>query len=78
VEWKDEKSESACMSWHAGTLEKLQQFSGGRMYSNYMSMEGVSAVKSVYGINYPRLVQMKKKYDPQNFFHLNQNIQPGS
>jgi FAD/FMN-containing dehydrogenase len=76
VEWKDKKNELACMSWHSGTLEKLQQYSGGRIYANYMGMEGLSAVKSVYGANYSRLVQLKKKYDPQNFFHRNQNILP--
>lgn len=76
VEWKNTANESACMTWHTETLNKLQQYSGGRMYSNYMGIEGVSAVKSVYGANYPRLAQLKKKYDPQNFFHRNQNILP--
>lgn len=76
VEWKDKENESACMSWHTGTLEKLQQYSGGRIYANYMGMEGVSAVKSVYGANYSRLVQLKNKYDQKNFFHRNYNILP--
>jgi hypothetical protein len=32
--------------------------------------------KAIYASNYSRLLQVKRKYDPQNFFHLNQNIPP--
>ncbi|SHF19004.1 FAD-binding oxidoreductase [Flavisolibacter ginsengisoli] len=74
LEWQDPKNTAACMSWHAKTLELLQQYSGGRIYSNYMSTEGEQAVKAVYGANYPRLVSLKKTYDPQSFFHRNQNV----
>jgi FAD/FMN-containing dehydrogenase len=41
-----------------------------------MSTTGELAAKSVYGSNYPRLAQLKKEYDPENFFHLNQNVLP--
>ena len=41
-----------------------------------MSKKGELAANAVYGSNYPRLAQLKKKYDPENFFHLNANILP--
>jgi FAD/FMN-containing dehydrogenase len=40
--------------------------------------EGESQVKSAYRDNYQRLTQVKAKYDPDNFFHVNQNIKPAS
>lgn len=76
VQWKDPSNASACLAWQNKTFELLQPYSGGRIYANYMSTKGEAAAKSTFGANYPRLVQLKKKYDPQNFFHLNQNILP--
>jgi FAD/FMN-containing dehydrogenase len=40
-----------------------------RIYS-----EQFEAVAAAYGVNYARLTQVKKKYDPENIFHYNQNI----
>ena len=40
--------------------------------------EGEERVKAAYRDNYARLAQIKAKYDPHNFFHVNQNIQPAS
>ena len=38
--------------------------------------EGQEGVKAAYGDNYTRLAQIKAKYDPNNLFHINQNILP--
>lgn len=76
VQWKDAANASACMSWQDKTFDLLQQYSGEHIYANYMSTKGEVAAKKTYGSNYLRLGQLKGKYDPQNFFHLNQNIQP--
>ena len=45
-------------------------------YLNYLMDEGEQRVKDSFGKNYDRMVQLKNKYDPTNFFRLNQNIQP--
>jgi hypothetical protein len=50
--------------------------SAGGGYVNFIMDEGLDRVKAAYGANYPRLAQIKGKYDPQNFFHINQNIKP--
>jgi len=43
-----------------------------------MGDEGEERVKKTYGGNYDRLVEIKKKYDPDNFFRVNQNIKPST
>ena len=42
-----------------------------------MMEEGQERVRAAYRDNYDRLAAIKAKYDPTNFFHINQNIQPG-
>ena len=48
----------------------------GGAYVNFMMNEGQERIKASYKDNYERLVQVKTKYDPNNFFHINQNIKP--
>jgi hypothetical protein len=43
-------------------------------YVNFMMEEGIDRVRATYRNNYDRLVEIKRKYDPDNFFHVNQNI----
>jgi FAD/FMN-containing dehydrogenase len=43
---------------------------------NFMTEEEGDRVAAAYGANYDRLTQIKKRYDPDNLFHLNQNIKP--
>lgn len=75
--WQIPIDASKCMAWHTETFDHLQAYSGGRIYANYMSTQGGATAKAVFGSNFPRLKQVKKKYDPNNIFHLNQNILPG-
>ena len=46
------------------------------MYVNTVMHEGAARVRAAYGPNYDRLVVLKNKYDPTNFFRMNQNIEP--
>ncbi len=56
---------------------KIHSSSGG-VYLNHPGFgeEGEELVKAAYGKNYQRLVELKNKYDPNNLFHMNQNIVP--
>jgi Berberine and berberine like len=51
-------------------------FSTGGVYVNFLGEDGEDQVKAAYGSHYQRLVALKRKYDPTNFFYLNQNIKP--
>ncbi len=62
--------------WCKETWEALHPFSLGGAYSNFMMDENPDRVKASYKYNYPRLVKIKTKYDPDNFFRINQNIVP--
>ena len=48
----------------------------GCAYVNFMMDEGIERVKATYRDNYDRLRAIKRKYDPNNFFRINQNITP--
>ena len=64
-------------SWTKEYWEALHPFSAGGAYLNFIGDEGSDRVKASYGGNYERLVSLKKKYDPDNLFRVNQNIKPG-
>ena len=55
----------------------MDRFTTGGVYVNYLGDEGQDRVRAAYGeTKYDRLVALKDKYDPDNFFRRNQNIQP--
>jgi FAD/FMN-containing dehydrogenase len=70
----------AMREWVVGAWEALHPYSakGGGAYVNFMMDEGEERVQASYGSNYERLARVKAQYDPENVFHLNQNIQPAS
>lgn len=63
--------------WCKDYWQALHEYSSGGAYSNFMMDEGQERVEASYKHNYKRLTQIKKKYDPQNLFKINQNIKPG-
>lgn len=63
-------------AWAKDYWLALHPYSAGGGYVNMIMDEGEERVKAAYGGNYPRLAQIKAKYDPQNLFHVNQNIKP--
>ena len=62
--------------WAKDYWEALHPYSTGGAYVNFMMEEGQDRIKATYGDNYERLSKIKAKYDPDNFFHVNQNIKP--
>ncbi|MHC4212767.1 MAG: FAD-binding oxidoreductase [Planctomycetota bacterium] len=63
-------------SWAKEYWEALHPYSAGGAYVNFMMEEGEDRIKATYRDNYERLVAIKNKYDPTNFFRVNQNIKP--
>ena len=62
--------------WCKEYWSALHPFSMGGSYSNFMMEEGQDRVKASFRSNYERLREIKTKYDPENFFRVNQNIEP--
>ncbi|MEO5600735.1 MAG: FAD-binding oxidoreductase [Cyclobacteriaceae bacterium] len=65
-------------TWCKDYWEALHPYSSGGAYSNFMMDEGQERIQASYRHNYNRLTKIKKQYDPQNLFRVNQNIKPGS
>lgn len=63
-------------SWSKAYWDALHPYSAGGTYLNFIMDEGQDRIKSSYKDNYERLTKIKNKYDPANFFRVNQNIIP--
>jgi FAD/FMN-containing dehydrogenase len=75
-EWLDPAHTEANIAWTKDTFAALSEhFSGGR-WLNYLGDDQDDAITSAYGPNYARLVEVKRRFDPDNVFHLNHNIVP--
>lgn len=64
------------VQWVREWWDLMKPFSLGGEYVNNLGEEGEDHVRASYGGNYERLVTLKNKYDPTNFFRLNANIRP--
>jgi FAD binding domain/Berberine and berberine like len=76
-EWIDPAESEKNIQWARDFWETMQPYESEAVYVNYLGMEGENRIKAAYGpAKYKRLVALKNKYDPTNFFRLNQNIKP--
>ena len=71
----DAKAETIT-GWARQYWQALQPHTAGAAYVNFMMDEGQERIQATYRDNYERLTQVKKKYDPNNLFRVNQNIKP--
>ncbi|HXZ31197.1 MAG TPA: FAD-binding oxidoreductase [Terriglobales bacterium] len=62
--------------WCKSYYDALHPFAAGGAYVNFMMDEGQERVQASFRDNYARLARIKDKYDPTNFFRVNQNIKP--
>ncbi len=77
--WDDGEDESH-VEWTRRSWERLNRWSCGGGYVNHLAAdEGRDRLRAAYGqATWRRLVQLKRRYDPTNLFHLNQNVDPAS
>jgi FAD/FMN-containing dehydrogenase len=64
--------------WVQDYWEALHPHSADGAYVNFLMNEGEDRVRASYGENYERLQRVKGEYDPDNVFHVNQNIEPAT
>ena len=74
--WQDAADDEGCIAWCRDLFDATAPHATGGVYVNFMTEEETERVEAAYGESYDRLVQLKNKYDPTNFFRLNQNVRP--
>jgi FAD/FMN-containing dehydrogenase len=74
--WRDEAQDTACIAWARRLFEATAPFAAGSVYINFMPDDETERVEKAYGSNYRRLAEVKRRYDPDNLFRMNQNIRP--
>jgi FAD/FMN-containing dehydrogenase len=74
--WDDVAHDETCIAWAREFFQTAAPYASAGGYVNFMTQEEGDRVAAAYGSNYDRLVQLKQRYDPENIFHLNQNIKP--
>jgi FAD/FMN-containing dehydrogenase len=74
--WDDVAHDEMGIAWAREFFKASAPYASAGAYVNFMTEEEGDRVAAAYGSNYERLIQVKKRYDPENVFHLNQNIKP--
>jgi FAD/FMN-containing dehydrogenase len=76
-EWMAPANTDRCIAWARETYAAMEPFVASGRYVNYLGDDETGdPIAAAYGSNYRRLQELKTKYDPNNFFHMNQNIRP--
>jgi len=74
--WDDAKQDKEGIGWAREFFDATLKFASAGAYVNFMTEDEEDRVKNAYGANYNKLVDIKKKYDPNNLLKHNQNIKP--
>jgi FAD/FMN-containing dehydrogenase len=75
-QWQDAAATEENIAWARYGFARLEPFFAKARYVNYMDQDDGGDVAGPFGGNYARLAQIKARWDPDNVFHLNQNIRP--
>jgi len=76
-EWMNPADTDKNIQWVRETYDALKPFMASARYVNYLEADAPGdQLSEAYGPNIARLREVKAKYDPANFFHVNQNIKP--
>jgi FAD/FMN-containing dehydrogenase len=74
--WTSPSETEKNLQWTRECCEAMRPYLVAGSYGNYVTDEGEAIAREAYGPNYDRLVALKNKYDPTNFFRMNHNIKP--
>ncbi|MBZ9730034.1 FAD-binding oxidoreductase [Salegentibacter sp. JZCK2] len=74
--WENPEDDNQNIHWAKTFHKALEKETLGGVYVNLLSHDEKDRIKAAYGINYERMVRIKKKWDPENLFRMNQNIEP--
>ena len=74
--WDSPADDDRCIGWAREVFRAASPYALGSVYVNFLTQEEVDRVGAAYGPNYDRLVAVKRRYDPDNLFRHNHNINP--
>jgi FAD/FMN-containing dehydrogenase len=74
--WREPAMDGECIGWARALFDAAKPHAIGTAYINFMPEDETDRVQAAYGLNYARLAEIKRRYDPQNMFRLNQNVAP--
>jgi FAD/FMN-containing dehydrogenase len=72
--WESPADDEACIRWACRFFAASAPYASAGAYVNFMTADETERVTAAYGANYSRLAAIKRRYDPSNVFHVNQNI----
>ncbi len=75
-QWADPQDTERNVAWTRDLFEALRPHLTDAVYVNNLGSEGPDRVRAAYGVNLPRLTEVKQVYDPTNVFRFNHNIAP--
>ena len=77
AQWTDAAEDAQHVTWTRALSDALKPYASGGYLLNFLGEdESQATIQAAFGANYARLAQVKAKYDPNNFFSINQNIRP--
>ena len=76
--WGEPGQDQQCISWARALFDVAKPHAIGTAYVNFMPGDETDRVEAAYGANYRRLAEIKRRYDPDNFFRMNQNVKPAA
>ncbi len=74
--WEGPAKNEECIAWVRGCHDSLTEHVTAGVYVNFLSPDEEDRRRAAYGNNHERLRRIKARYDPDNFFHVNHNIEP--
>jgi FAD/FMN-containing dehydrogenase len=74
--WETAAEDQKCTDWARGFFREAAPYATGGVYVNFLTDDEADRIKAAYGPGYDRLAAVKRKYDPDNLFRMNQNIPP--
>ena len=78
TQWAEPAESGRHIDWTRGFADAMAPFRSGDYLLNFLGDESEDTIRASFGPNYARLVEVKTRYDPTNFFRVNQNVKPDS
>jgi FAD/FMN-containing dehydrogenase len=75
--WERSQDDETCVDWARDFFDATAGFSTGGVYVNFVS-DGEERVEAAFGGNYERMAKLKRRFDPENVFRVNQNVAPAT